>query len=524
MALTGELLQRVGDRDEDLLGPDEDSRVLTRDLASGTEVMRGMQGRPSRFRKNPDGTFSVSSRKIASPSSGTWLPPEPAEDPDEYFERVRRSYLTPFYRDAIDLNVGRVFARSPVLEAEENDPVADLAESIDSQGSHWTQFSRGRFWKAVHDGASYIFVDFPRVSRSEDDEDGDNLEADETRRPFWTAIDASQVLGIKLQRHESMDRLVEFRFSFMVREPDPESLGTREVERVMRLVAGVPGGAPPFFEVYEKDERGWVFVEEGPIERPRIEGERASVAEVEAAFFLPIVPIITRRVGPFRGQPFFRDLADLNLQHFQKKSDLDRIMHAANVPILFGAGFEDAGKAQIGAFRFIPNKNEQAKLGYVEHTGSAIGKAMEDLEHLERAMLVASLDPMIRKPTGSETATGRAIDEARAQSSLAALALGLQDSLENAFKFTANWLGRPEGPVVSISTDFGISLRPETETQVLLQAAVAGQLSTSAFVEEMRRRGVVSEELDVDEEVEEIERQGPGLGETGDEEEEEEVA
>ena len=250
-----------------------------------------------------------------------------------------------------------------------------------------------------------------------------------------------------------------------------------------------------------------------PFKRPVVSGESAEVRAIEEAFFIPIVPVYGNRVGPWRGRPYFRDLGSLNLQHFQKKSDVDRILHAGQVPLLFGPGFDGDSTVQMGAYRMVRNTNENSKLMYVEPTGAMVAQAREDLHDLEGRQTIASLEPVTRRASGTETATAKIIDEAKGRSVLAALALGLQDSLENAFLYTANWKGQAEGPKVAVNTDYGVAFRDVAELQLMLNAALAGKLPTEDFLSEMRRRGALPEEYDVEDALEKLEREGPALGE-----------
>lgn len=519
MPVTEEILEQINDLDGELLGGDEKARELPRALRGGTMAMRSGVPAPQpsmqRQQSDDDGTLTA-----WTGGATKWLPPEPAETEEEYRYRVWNSYLTPFYTDAIDLNVGRVFAKAPTLDEKADKRIVTISENISMLGDHWTQVARDRFWEGLHEGVSYILVDHPPVPANRS-----TAATDEKLRPYWVTIDADQTLGIGTVAVDSSIRLAEFRYC--ERAAVRKGLMTVYVDRVRRFVAGDPGAKSdeerlPKLQTFEKQGDDWRQTDETLIRRPAIAGESADVRAVEEAYFIPIVAVYGRRKGAYRGRPYFRDLAELCLQHFQKRSDLDRILHSANIPLLFGSGFDTNNhRLTLGALRAILNELPESDLKYVEHTGQAIKAAMEDLDSLEARLAVASLEPLIKRATGSETATAKLIDEAKGHSVLSALALGLQDSLENAFKFTANWMGMADGPSVSVNTDFGVSMRDAQELQVLLNAALASKLSTKTFLSEVRRRGIISEEINIDTELEEIGREGPSLGEIGEDIEQE---
>ncbi|MBX8484820.1 DUF4055 domain-containing protein [Pseudomonas cichorii] len=52
-------------------------------------------------------------------------------------------------------------------------------------------------------------------------------------------------------------------------------------------------------------------------------------------------------MGTLFCDPPFKDLAHLNIQHWQSKPDQDNILHVARVPILFGSGIAEGTTIKI---------------------------------------------------------------------------------------------------------------------------------------------------------------------------------
>jgi hypothetical protein len=115
------------------------------------------------------------------------------------------------------------------------------------------------------------------------------------------------------------------------------------------------------------------------------------------------------------------------------------------------------------------------------------------------------LQVMVSKPTGKQTATGEIRDDVKENSPLAMMATALQDALEAALGFMAEYAGVPmaatdaesddKGGSVVVNHEFGISGDLAT-WQFITQAYVAGKLDTETYVNEGKRRGVFAEDVD----------------------------
>ena len=188
-----------------------------------------------------------------------------------------------------------------------------------------------------------------------------------------------------------------------------------------------------------------------------------------------MTPVYLNRTGFMTGEPPLSELADLNVAHWQSQSDQRNILHVARVPILYGAGFEEADTIEIGASSMVRTTNPNAKLEYVEHTGAAIDAGDKDLQNLEFQMQQMGLQLLVPQP--GQTATGEIRDDAKEMSPRAMMAAALGDAIEQALGFMAEYrgLGADAGGSVEVNTDFGIVGSADATT--LLNAVNAGQIS-----------------------------------------------
>jgi hypothetical protein len=159
-------------------------------------------------------------------------------------------------------------------------------------------------------------------------------------------------------------------------------------------------------------------------------------------------------------------------------------------------------------------ENPDADLSWVEHDGAALESGEKDLEKLEQRMEVLGMQPMLERATGA-TATGDAIVEGRANTVIQNWISVLEGGLFKAYTVGADWINQtqdmPEEFKVDVYNDFGVALRHENEADLLLKARLADEIDHGTFINELRRRGILSEMADaskIEQELEDEQQQG----------------
>lgn len=435
-------------------------------------------------------------------AASKWLPQEPKETDAAYSNRVKRSFLYGAFGDAVDRVVAKPFS-VPVgfLSAEKLDaltrPLFDaIAENADYCGNDLTLFARGVFYDGVVHGLSHILVDHPAT--------GGTLSAKAERdlgiRPYFVGIRADQVIGWRHKRDSAGRKILTQVRIYERATEDVGRYGEREIERVR-----VIGEAD--FEIWE-----------------RIAGKQEEFVlknKGEHSFGgVPLVTFYTAETGFMEAEPPLEDVAWLNLAHWQSSSDQRNILRFARVGILFGAGFTDEEVEKgfaIGPTNMIASTNPDAKLSVVEHSGRAIQSGKDDLENLEAKMDALGLRPFLDQK-GNPTATGKLVDEAKSFSSILAWIRSLETALRKAFEFAAKWRSLPPPPKefrVNVFSDFGVSVQTNEAIQNLITMRANRELSRETFLAEVKRRGLLSDSVDLDEEEDRIEREPPPPGAEG---------
>ena len=94
------------------------------------------------------------------------------------------------------------------------------------------------------------------------------------------------------------------------------------------------------------------------------------------------------------------------------------------------------------------------------------------------------------------TATGESIGAARAHSALQAWAIGLKDAFEQAYVFTAEWLGEEANVEVTVSTDFSVVPFAQAPLTALKDARTAKDISQRTYWDGLRRFDVLPQDFD----------------------------
>lgn len=414
----------------------------------------------------------------------TYLPKEPKEKDVNYQARLKRSTFDNYYGEALNRAVDKVFSQDIQLKNQPGD-ITIWAQDVDQQGRDLTQFAKDVFHQGIHYGVDYILTDYPRLPDEGFANRAEELAAN--RRPYWVLIKAPQVLSADSQSFGGVEMLTSFRFQEEVYELQEDGITVKKFDQV-RQFKQVGPRAPVEFTVWRAGTgvagaTGWVIVAQGILPVSRI----------------PVAPFYGKRIGFFFGTPLMMPLAELNLAWWRKRSDLDNILHIANVPFLFGKGFgsetematgKKKGPIEVDIQQAVMASNPQADLKWVEHTGSNIKTAMEDLKNLEDRMREVG-SSLFSQGGGFMTATEKAINAAEANANLKSLALGLKDTLELALVFVGEYLSSTPGEV-EVNTSFATDYVAQETFGAVLTMYKAGLIMRDVVIAEAKRRNIIA--------------------------------
>lgn len=449
-----------------------------------------------------------------------FLPQEQRESEPAYNARLHRSFLYGAYGDTIEKLAGKPFSRNVTIEGDAPGSLALIEDQADMTGRNLSEFSKDVFEAAVDHGLTHILVDFPVVDR------GMNLgqERQEKIHPYFTHIKATQLIAWREEKaHNGESKLTQIRIYEKRTEADGE-FGERVVEYIRVINAPVEANAEQSTDAQVGTWQLW--------RRDRNEQAKAQTPSDEFTIFkrgthdfpgIPLVTVYSDRTNFMMARPAMEDLAWLNIAHWQSSSDQRNILRFARVGILFqkGVSEEELEKGiTIGPSNMIRSTNPDSDMKYVEHSGKAIGAGRQDLVDLKEEMQVLGLQPFL-VGAGNRTATEVGAGEERNLTEIQSWIRGLENALNQAYEMASIWAGveLPEDFKVNIFNEFGITSTATADTEVLLKMRMAGTISHETFLEEVKRRGVLSDAVDVDEEIALVELDAPQPEDDDDEEE-----
>lgn len=414
----------------------------------------------------------------------TWLPKFEKEKMTNYEKRLASSFLYNGLKNAIRNVVSKPFSKPVIIEGTIPDRLEPLRRDADLNGRSFTQFFRQAFFNAVSYGLTHNFVDFTRMQ-------GDETKAEEEAvgaRARFVQVTPQQLIGWRTDDQG----LSEIRFT----ETKIEPKGTY-LDEAVNYVRYYTRDVWEFYKQSEKDPNEYTLVDSGNHTFGRI----------------PLTTLYLNRTGFLTGEPPFEDLAWMNIAHWQSSSDQRNILKFARTGLLLLAGItkdEFKEKVVIGPNQYVRADDPQAKGEYIEQKGNAIGEGWRDLEKLEERMVVLGLQPFVDKVM---TATEAVTHETRADSDVQSWVRGLEDFALDSISIAAEWTNDElaEDVAVDVTNDFGITVRGKEDIRNLIAAREKREISRRTFLRELKRRGLLSEDLDIEEEMEEIDSEQEDL-------------
>jgi hypothetical protein len=425
----------------------------------------------------------------------TWLPKHPGESDTNYKIRLNSCILTNFLAQAVDKQTGKIFAKPIVLKENALADIVAICENIDRQGRNLDSFIMDVVKCAFVDGIGYILCDYPKIEGALTLADEKQLGA----RPYAINIKAEDILEIASEMINGVQTVTRIRFEEEYYKPLESGYGYEEIEQI-RVLKRNPD-ATISFELWQEFEAAngtteWRMIEEGLTTFKRIY----------------IVPIYTNRTCFMQGLPPNQSIAELNLRHWRSTSEQINALSFQRFAMLSAVGVQDEDKIAIGPSKLLRSLNPDAKFGYIEPTGKGVEMGRLDLESIEKAIETASANLRIERG-GQVTATAAAIDSTDSNAGLKAIALGIQDSIEQMFMYFAEMLGygADAGGEVEVNTDFGERKGTDSGLQELTKGRAIGDVSRSQWLESMIWRGELPPDFDKDLNQEELDGEAPAM-------------
>lgn len=445
-----------------------------------------------------------------------WLPAFPGEKVHEYRDRLKRSHLLGAYSDAVEKLVSKPFSREISFSNADDLPefLSRMHEDPARDGTAQTPFWRDVFHEAIDRGVTFVLVDYQQTGG----EQSAGQEQNQALHPYLVHVRPPQLLGVdrRMRASDGKHERERVRVHFVKTEKHGE-YGEREVEYINQYDAPPDvSGDDEDFQLLAADAGlligTFTQFRKNPDADAKSDEEQweVSVETTEYSFpdEIPLRVLVFHGVGEDEGRPCLWQLAELNLEHWQKKSDRDNLLHIAHVPVLVRYGWankELRRPLMFGGARSMGTTQKDARTEYVDARPAAAALAIskEDLEHIEEQMERAGLEPLVRRASSS-LATNMAIGDAKEMNLLQAWALLLEAFILECYRTAGMWVNEevPDEFAVDIFSEYGLSSRATESLDHLDRARQRGDISHETYLQELKRFSVLAEGIDVDEEIE----------------------
>lgn len=407
-----------------------------------------------------------------------YLPKYPAEDKDEYERRLKQAPWRPEFEDAHRSLSSKPFGKDVALKDGASERIKEIAEDVDAAGNNLTAFAREVFRRGVAKGMHAILVDYPTMAPGA-------TQAEEKQagvRPYWVSVPAESIIALYTETVAGKEIVSHVRV--LEKTVERDGFGEREVERVRVIEPG-----------------RWQLWERGK--------DRSLSLAAEGQMTLPLVPLALfwtgERAGPQFVRPPLAALADMQVELFRKLSRQDEIETYAGSPMLAGQGISPPGESdpplKIGPKQvlFAPPDYEGARTGweYIQPDAANLKEIRESVRETIDDMRRLGMQPMAQK-SGGVTAAATLIEGAKVHSTVEAWAIGLKDTLEQAFVFTTQWLGEEPTVEVEVDTDFSVDPYAQAPLGALSKARATKDISQRTYWQGLRRFDVLPPDFDPD--------------------------
>lgn len=411
-----------------------------------------------------------------------YLPQEPAEPNAAYEARLNRSTYAPIYRDSIRayaglLNRFQMVDVPPSLESAEKD--------VDLQGESIQSFWNRCDEKALRDGGVFIMVDMTPG------EGEDNFLDEQAvgRRPYLICVDRYNVINWSIDYVNGRERLQHATIRQFRQKAIPNSFGV-ELEAIYHVLR------PNLVETYRLEKRGrqWVQIKEREVQ--------TSIPAVPLVWYGATDPHFAYGDLPLNG------LAELSIQHFQMRSDLQELLHkcAMPVPVRTGAKIGPDGRPVpliLGPNTAVDLDAEGGKFEFAEPSGRSLERHQAEIEHLESLMDRSGLNFLYGADI--KTATEASLRASQIASQVAALVRNKASSFNLVMRLWAAYSGELD----SIQAESGIAINDSLINKPLGASEIAqlvnlysqGILSKRTVLDELQRGGILDPDLKIDEEI-----------------------
>lgn len=409
----------------------------------------------------------------------SYLPQEAGETDRDYESRVLRSHFSDKFSQAIKDFVGVIFNNGIELQGVP-DAIAQHWKNLDGSGTGGARLCARVALQVLRRGHSFVLVDYPAFDESVvslADMSGGH------RHPIWTLIDPQQVINWRFERLGNRQVLTMAVIRSTVCEPD----GFGEVEKTYYTLL-----TPGRYECYDP-----VASPGGKIDYVLVPGRSGQMGRnVRGRFepfdFVPLVGLYGGdRIGNFESNPTLLSMAQLNVTHYQVKSDHRQKMHYCSFPTPVRVGGD--GSDLILGPRTVVDVPVGGAFNWSEPNATSLAASSLEVKDLEREMDFLGSDYLL-KPSDRQAAQTSLIQASKVESELYLFASDLAQGMTDCLSCHAAYLGLASGGQAVLDTKFFTDVGEDPQMLLaLLQMRQNDDLSSGELRAFLERRKILGD-------------------------------
>jgi hypothetical protein len=413
-----------------------------------------------------------------------YLHKEVGEPKNPYEERLHRSTYTPIFRDSIRAYAG-LLSRFQLVDGPLS--LVEAEQNVDMQGSSLHSFWNSCDELAIRDGGVFIMVDMPPS-------DGETNYLDEMRngrKPYKIQVERRNVINwsVDYVRGREIIRHITVR---QIRSRSTQNGYGAIIEPIYLVMR--PGSVETIR--LEKRDNKWIEISEGV-----------------ATTTLPVVPIKWYGASSPRfaqGDLPMNGLAELSIQHYQMRSDLQELLHKCAMPVPVRKGAPIGANGRPAPLVIGPNTavdlQENGAFSFAEPSGTSLERHQAEIAHLEALMDRSGLNFLYG--ANIKTATEASLRASQISSQVSSLIRNKTSSFASVMRLWAAYSGEfdrltPESGMAINDSLINRPIDPSGIAQMVNLYNV-GILSKRTVLDELQRGGILDPDMKIDSELQRI--------------------
>jgi hypothetical protein len=413
-----------------------------------------------------------------------YLHKESGEPKSAYEERLHRSTYTPIFRDSIRAYAG-LLSRFQLVDVPQSMLTAE--QNVDMQGSSIQSFWNSCDELAIRDGGVFVMVDMPPS-------DGETNYIDEMRNgrtPYLIQVERSNVINWSVEYVKGRELVKHVTVRQIRSKPQREGYGTviEPIYLVMR-----PGSVETVR--LEKIDSRWIQVSEGVIPTS-----------------LPVIPIKWYGASNpkfAQGDLPMNGLAELSIQHYQMRSDLQELLHKCAMPVPVRKGAPIGANGRPVPLIIGPNTavdlQDNGGFEFAEPTGRSLERHQGEIVHVEALMDRSGLNFLYG--ANIKTATEASLRASQISSQISSLIRNKASSFFGVMLLWAAYAGELSNlnPESGIAINDSLINRPIDPNGIaqMINLYKVGLLSRRTVLDELQRGGILDPDMKIEAELQRI--------------------